>query len=102
RLLDLVLMVDVTVRQPPRRPPLLPLGPDEIEHVLLPLEIHREPLEPVSDLPGDRVAVDAADLLKVGELSDLHAVQPYFPTETPRAERGILPIILDEADVVSL
>ena len=44
--------------------------------------------------------VEAADLLEVRELRDLHAVQPDLPAEAPGAEGRALPVVLDEADVV--
>src|SRR5207247_1103173 len=43
---------------------------------------------------------DPAHLLEVGELTDLHAVEPNFPTEPPGTQGRALPIILDKADVV--
>jgi hypothetical protein len=39
-------------------------------------------------------------LLEVGVLADFHAVAPHLPAETPGADGGVFPIILDEADVV--
>ena len=65
------------------------------------MQVHRKPLEPVRDLAGDRIAVETADLLEVRELCHFHAVQPDFPAESPRAERRILPVVLDEANVVA-
>ena len=50
--------------------------------------------------PETGSAVDAADLLEVGELADLHAVAPDLPAEAPGAQRRALPVVLDEADVV--
>ena len=73
----------------------------EIVDALDALHIHRQPLEPVGQLGRDRVAFDAADLLEIGELADLHAVEPDLPAEAPGAERRALPIVLDEADVVA-
>ena len=52
--------------------------------------------------PDDRRALEAGDLLEVGELRNLHAVAPALPAETPGAERRALPVVLDEADVVDL
>src|SRR5262245_36259940 len=72
----------------------------EIEHVVDVLHIHGETLEPVSQFAGNGIAVEAADLLEIGELRYLHAVEPDFPPEAPGAERRALPIVLDEADVV--
>ena len=42
------------------------------------------------------------DLLEIGELRDLHAVEPDFPAQAPGAEGGIFPIVLDETDIVGL
>ena len=39
-------------------------------------------------------------LLEVGELGDLHAVQPDLPAQAPGPQGGGLPVILHEADVV--
>ena len=72
----------------------------EIEHAVDALHIHGEPLEPVGQLAGDGIAVEAADLLEIGELRHLHAVAPHLPAEPPGAERRALPVVLDEADVV--
>jgi hypothetical protein len=93
RLFDLVLMVDVAVGDA--------VHPHEVEHVLATLQVHREALEPVGEFSQHRPAVEPAHLLEVGVLRDLHAVQPDFPTEAPGAERRRLPVVLDEADVVS-
>ena len=80
----------------------VPGRPHEVEHVFLALQVHCEPLEAVGDLAGDRIAVKAPDLLEIGELRDLHSVQPHFPAQAPRTERRVLPVVLDEADVVLL
>ena len=47
------------------------------------LQVHREPLEAVGQLDRDRVELDAAGLLEVGELGDLHPVHPHLPAEPP-------------------
>jgi len=74
--------------------------PHEIEHVLHSLEIHGEPLGPVSQFHAGRIEVDAAYLLEVGELGALHPVDPHLPAQAPRPQRGRLPVVLDKADVV--
>src|SRR5574340_470646 len=94
RLLDLVLVVHIAVGHA--------LRPGQVEHVLHALQIHREALQTIGDLAGDRLAVDAADLLEIGELRHFHAVQPHLPAQPPRPERRVLPIVLDETDVVLL
>ena len=42
----------------------------------------------------------AADLLEIGKLRHFHAVTPDFPAQSPRAQRGAFPVILDKADVM--
>ena len=75
-------------------------APLEVEDVVHALQEHRDALEPVGDLAGDRRQIDAADLLEVGELRDLHAVEQHLPADAPGAERRRLPVVLLEADVV--
>src|SRR5260364_18413 len=53
-----------------------------------------------SDFSEHWRAVQSADLLEVGELGDFHTVQPDFPTQPPRAERRVFPIIFDKAHIV--
>src|SRR5579871_964153 len=79
---------------------LRPLRPDDIEQAFHTLQVHGQSLESIGDLAADGLAVEAADLLEVGELRDLHAIQPNLPAEPPRTERWGLPIVLDEANVV--
>ena len=43
--------------------------PVEVEDVFDALHVHREALEPVGHLHRDRLALDAADLLEIGELA---------------------------------
>src|ERR1700722_14843626 len=76
------------------------LRPDDVEDALLALDVHGQALETVGDLAHHRPAVEAPDLLEVGELRDLHAVEPNPPAEPPRTEGGRLPVVLDEADIV--
>jgi hypothetical protein len=64
------------------------------------LQEEPEPFEPVRHLCGDHLEVDPAELLEVRELRHLHRVAPDLPAEPPRAERRLLPVVLDEADVV--
>ena len=96
RLLDLVLVIHVAIRDATERP----VGPDEVEDALDILQVHREPLEAVGDLARHGPAFEAADLLEVGELRDFHAIEPDFPADAPGAERRRLPVVLDETDVV--
>jgi hypothetical protein len=72
----------------------------EVVDVVDPLDVHGEALKPVGQLAGYRVAVDAADLLKICELRNFHAIAPHFPAQPPGAQRGAFPVVLDKADVV--
>ena len=72
---------------------------DVVDRVLA-LEEHRDALEAVGELGRDRRELDAAGLLEVGELGDLHAVEQHLPADAPGAEGRRLPVVLFEADVV--
>ncbi len=97
-LLHLVLVEHVAVPQWP----IFAGRIDEVEDVLDALQVHRQALQAVGDLAGDRLAVDAADLLEVGELRHFHAVEPDFPAQAPGAQRRVFPVVLDEAHVILL
>ena len=75
-------------------------APLEIEDVVDLLQNHRDALEPVGQLRADRRQVDAADLLKVGELRDLETIEQHLPADAPRAERRRFPVVFFEPDVV--
>ncbi len=64
------------------------------------LGIHGDTLQAVGDLDGHGVDLDAAHLLEVRKLRDLHAVEPNLPAKAPGAERRALPVVLDKADVM--
>ena len=64
------------------------------------MQVHRQALNAVGDFAEYGRAVDAADLLEIGELGYFHAVEPNFPAQAPCAEGGIFPVVFDEADVV--
>ena len=92
RLLDLLAQPHVAVLHAGR--------PLEVVHAVDALQHHRDPLEAVGQLGGDRRQLDAAGLLEVGELRDLQAVEHHLPADAPRAERRRLPVVLLEPDVV--
>ncbi len=75
-------------------------GVDDVLEVRDALQRHDDALHAVGEFDGDRVQVLAAHLLEVGELGDFHAVEPDFPAEAPRADGGLLPVVLDEPHVV--
>ena len=66
------------------------------------LQVHREAFQTVGNFAGDRLAIDAADLLEVGELRHFHAVHPDLPAQTPGAQRRVFPIVFNEANVIFL
>src|SRR5688572_3271295 len=92
RLLDLFLQADLAI--------LHTAAPLQVEHVVDLLQEHRDALEAIGDLAGNRCEIHSAHLLEVRELRDLHAVEHHLPADAPRAERRRLPVVLLEADVV--
>ncbi len=96
RLLDLVLMIDVAVGDDA----VGPAAPDQVEQAVDALQVHRQALDAVSDLARHRMALESANLLEIGELGDLHAVQPDFPAEPPGTEGRRFPVVFDETNVV--
>ena len=78
------------------------LRPLDVKDVLDALDVHGKTLQAIGDLCRNRLDVHAANLLEVGELRDLHAVEPNFPAKPPGAQGRRLPVVLDEADVVLL
>ncbi len=75
-------------------------APIELPYRIHPLQCKGNTIQSVGNLYGDRVQVDAAGLLKVGELGDLLPIQPHFPAETPCAQGRAFPVILHVAQVV--
>ena len=71
-----------------------------VHHMVDAKDIHRQPFQPIGQFATDRVAIVAADLLEIGELTDLHAVAPDLPAQTPGPQRRALPVIFDKADVM--
>ncbi len=72
----------------------------EIVNVVDALNIHRKPFQPVGQFACDRLAIEPAHLLEVGELGDFHPVAPDLPAQPPCAERWRFPVILDKADIM--
>ena len=77
------------------------VAPDQIVDAVDALDIHRQTLQAVGDFAGYRFALEAADLLEIGELRHFHAVQPDFPAETPGAQRRVFPVVFNKADVMN-
>ena len=72
----------------------------QVVHELDILDIHGQAFQAIGDLGADRIAVNAAHLLEVCELGDLHPVTPHFPAKSGGAKRGAFPIIFHEPDIV--
>ena len=77
-----------------------PIGPDQVINAIDALNIHRQTLKAIGNLTGDWEALDTANLLKIGELSDFHTVEPDLPTETPSPQCGRLPVVLYKTDIM--
>ena len=60
----------------------------------------RDAFQPVRQFHRHRIEHLAARLLEVRELRDLQPVEPHFPAQTPRAQRGRFPVVFHKADVV--
>ena len=63
------------------------VGPDQIVNAIHALQIHGDALQTIGDLARHGETFNATGLLKISELSHLHAVQPHFPTQAPGTER---------------
>ena len=72
--------------------------PDRVDS----LQVDGDTFQPIGQLHGDGVQIEAAELLEISVLGDFQAVEPYLPTQSPGAQDRALPVILDEADVVLL
>mmetsp|Transcript_20995 Transcript_20995/g.46002 ORF Transcript_20995/g.46002 Transcript_20995/m.46002 type:complete len:253 (+) Transcript_20995:2762-3520(+) len=66
------------------------------------LQGHEDALHAIGDLHSWCIQRLAARLLEVGELGDLHAVQPHLPAQAPGAQHGTLPVVLHKAHVMCL
>jgi hypothetical protein len=77
-----------------------PVGVDDVLEVPDALQRHEDAFHAVGQLDRHRVQVHPAGLLEVGELGDLQPVQPHLPAQSPGAERGGGPVVLDEPHVV--
>ena len=80
-----------------------PIGADDPDDVVNAIDVLQEggdALQSVGQLGGDGIEIDAAALLEVGELGDLQAVEHDLPADAPGAERGRLPVVFFELDVV--
>src|SRR5688500_15662882 len=86
RLLDLLLQAHLAIPHA--------AAPFEVEDVVHALQEHGNPLEAVGDLARDRLEIEAAHLLKIGELRDLRAVEQHLPADAPGAQRRRLPVVL--------
>ncbi len=91
-MLDLALQVNIAIRKG--------VIPAHFLEMVYALQRHGDAFQPVRDLNGYRVHHQPARLLEVSELRDLLPIQPHFPAQPPGAERRLLPIVFDKADVV--
>ena len=76
------------------------IAPHQVVDRVDALGVHGDTLQAIGDLDGHGVDLDAAHLLEVRKLRDLHAIEPDLPAKTPGAERRALPVVLDKADVM--
>ena len=76
------------------------IAPHQVVDGVDALGVHGDTLQTIGDLDRHRVDLDAAHLLEVRKLRDLHAVEPDLPAKTPGAERRALPVVLDKTNVM--
>ncbi len=92
-LLALVLEEDLAIGQ-------ALLGELQVVDVVDALDIHGQTLQPVGQFARDHIDLDPAHALEIGELGHLHPVAPDLPAQPPGPDGRILPVVLNEADVV--
>ncbi len=72
----------------------------QVEDVVVAPQEHADALNAVGQLGAHGPAVEAAHLLEVGELADLHAVQHHLPAYAPGAQGRGFPVVLFEAQIM--
>ena len=97
---ELFLTADLAIGHDADGFPVLDAPPGLVPDGFGVVERDEDAFEPVGDLDRDGVERHAAHLLEVGELRDLLPVEPDLPTQAPRGDGGLFPVILHEADVV--
>ena len=75
-------------------------GPAQVVHARGILEKRANALQSVCQLYRDRVEINPAALLEVGELRDFQPIQQDLPADAPRAKRRRLPVIFLKANIV--
>ena len=78
------------------------IRPAHVEDVVYTLQIRGDAVEPVRQLNGDWIEINSPALLKICELRDLETVEQNLPADSPRAERGRLPVVFFKSNVVFL
>ncbi len=74
--------------------------PRDVVNAVHVLEKCGNALEAVGQFSGDGIEVNAAALLEIRELRDFQAIEHDLPSNAPSAERGRLPVVFFELDVV--
>src|ERR1700690_978242 len=86
--------------QKPHLPVRIIVRPSNIIDAVYSLQVGANPVEPIGEFDGNRIEIDAATLLEIGELRNLESIQQYLPADSPRTQRGRFPVIFLKADVV--
>ena len=76
------------------------IAPHQVVDGVDTLGVHGDTLQAIGDLDGHGIDLDAAHLLEVRKLRDLHAVEPDLPAKAPGAQGRALPVVLDKTDVM--
>ena len=91
-MLDLALQEDIAVAQAAQ--------PVDVPHAVHILQRQHDALDAIGDFHRHRLQLQAAGLLKIGELGDFLAVEPDLPAQTPGAQGRTLPVVFHKADVL--
>ena len=72
----------------------------KLKPVIRALHIHGETFQTIGQLARHQLAINAANLLEIGELRDFHAIAPDLPAQPPSAQSRAFPIIFHKANIM--
>src|SRR5574344_533446 len=76
------------------------IHPLNIVNILHALNVHSQSFQAVRNFYSYRFNINTAYLLEVSELSNFHAIQPYFPPHAPRTQGRRFPIVFYETNIM--
>ena len=76
------------------------VAPHDVIYGIHALNVHGDTLKTIGDLDGNGIDLDSAHLLEIGELGNLHAIEPDLPAKAPGTKRRALPVVFNETHIV--